>query len=103
MKHSELKKLIKEEIQKEISSRMQKGLEDILFGKYSTRKAPKDTTDEESPDYDLYMGNDDPEYRRFYMALKRLVEKSSKKLDKNYEILEWIETLLDHMRPDKKG
>ena len=91
MKPSELKQLIKEEIQKEI------------FGKYSTRKAPRDTTDEESPDYDLYMGNDDPEYRRFYMALKRLVEKSSKKLDKNYEILEWIESLLDHMRPDKKG
>ena len=89
MKQSELKQLIKEEIQKEI------------FGKYSTRKAPRDTTDKDSPDYDLYMGNDDPEYRRFYMALKRLVEKSNKKLDANYEILGWIESLLDHIRPDK--
>ena len=89
MKKSELRKIIKEELQKEI------------FGKYSTRKAPRDTTDKDSPDYDLYMGNDDPEYRRFYMALKRLVEKSNKNLDHNFEILDWIESLLNNIRPGK--
>ena len=89
MKKSQLKQIIKEELQNEI------------FGKYSTRKAPRDTTDEESPDYDLYMGNDDPEYRRFYMALKRLVEKSNKNLDHNFEILGWIENLLNNIRPGK--
>ena len=87
MKKSQLRQIIKEELQNEI------------FGKYSTRKAPRDTTDEKSPDYDLYMGNDDPEYRRFYMALKRLVEKSHKKLDSNFEILGWIENLLNHIKP----
>jgi len=89
MKKSQLRQIIKEELQNEI------------FGKYSTRKAPRDTTDEESPDYDLYMGNDDPEYRRFYMALKRLVEKSNKNLDHNFEILGWIENLLNNIRPGK--
>jgi hypothetical protein len=89
MKKSQLRQIIKEELQNEI------------FGKYSTRKAPRDTTDEKSPDYDLYMGNDDPEYRRFYMALKRLVEKSNKNLDHNFEILGWIENLLNNIRPGK--
>ena len=76
-------------------------LAEDIFGKYATRKAPKDTADILNPDYDLYMGNDDPEYRKFYMALKRLIEKSNKNLDKNFEILDWIESLLNHIRPEK--
>ena len=76
-------------------------LNENIFGKYATRKAPKDTADENNPDYDLYMGNDDPEYRKFYMALKRLIEKSNKNLDKNFEILGWIENLLNHIKPEK--
>jgi hypothetical protein len=76
-------------------------LNEDLFGKYATRKAPRDTTDKNNPDYALYMGNDDPEYRRFYMALKRLIEKSSKNLDQNFEILDWIESLLNNIRPGK--
>ena len=76
-------------------------LKEDLFGKYATRKAPRDTTDKNNPDYALYMGNDDPEYRRFYMALKRLIEKSSKNLDQNFEILDWIESLLNNIRPGK--
>tara|TARA_R110000744_G_scaffold273549_1_gene386752 strand:+ start:352 stop:624 length:273 start_codon:yes stop_codon:yes gene_type:complete len=76
-------------------------LSEDIFGKYATRKAPKDTADDNNPDYDLYMGNDDPEYRKFYMALKRLIEKSNKNLDKNFEILGWIENLLNHIKPEK--
>ena len=76
-------------------------LNEDIFGKYATRKAPKDTVDEDNPDYNLYMGNDDPEYRKFYMALKRLIEKSNKNLDKNFEILGWIENLLNHIKPEK--
>ena len=76
-------------------------LDEDLFGKYATRKAPRDTTDKNNPDYALYMGNDDPEYRRFYMALKRLIEKSAKNLDQNFEILDWIESLLNNIRPEK--
>ena len=34
------------------------------------------------------------------MALKRLIEKSNKKLDKNFEILGWIESLLNHIKPE---
>ena len=57
-------------------SRLAEGkLDEDIFGKYATRKAPKDTADGDNPDYDLYMGNDNPEYRKFYMALKRLIEK----------------------------
>jgi len=77
-------------------------LNEDIFGKYATRKAPKDTADEDNPDYDLYMGNDDPEYRKFYMALKRLIEKSNKKDDKNFEILDWIESLLNHIKPENE-
>tara|TARA_Y100000385_G_scaffold176840_1_gene182795 strand:- start:751 stop:1026 length:276 start_codon:yes stop_codon:yes gene_type:complete len=88
MNKSQLKQLIREELQNEI------------FGKYSLKNAPKDTTDKESPNYDLYLGNDDPEYRRFYMALKRLIEKSNKNLDKNFEILNWIESLLNNINPE---
>jgi len=47
------------------------------------------------------MGNDNPEYRKFYMALERLIKKSDKKLDKNFEILDWIESLLNHIKPEK--
>jgi len=76
-------------------------LAENIFGKYATRKAPKDTSDPNHPDYDLYMGNDNPEYRKFYMALERLIKKSDKKLDKNFEILDWIESLLNHIKPEK--
>jgi len=78
-------------------------LSEDIFGKYATRKAPKDTADANNPDYDLYMGNNDTEYRKFYMALKRLIEKSNKNLDKNFEILDWIENLLNHIKPEKNN
>ena len=77
MKHSQLKQLIKEEIR----STLNEGIGDKVLDKI----------------LDIVL------VKIFYMALKRLVEKSSKNLDQNYEVLGWIESLLDHMRPDKKG